>query len=158
MKGTRPRLHAESALAGLSFSKIPSGLDSHWRASSCSRVLTSVSRPASFSLLTAPNIPARADELVQNLGPVVPHEPILTAVGSTLHRKTWHPSLSARGRAARMSERDRDRTLKPRRINVAQVPQTDVGILGLPITCRCVASVPQPRSSPAVFAFSCRAH
>jgi hypothetical protein len=60
----------------------------------------------------------------------VPHEPILTAVGSTLHRKTWHPSLPARGRAARMSERDRDRTLKPRRINVAQVPQTDVGILG----------------------------
>jgi hypothetical protein len=32
--------------------------------------------------LTAPNSPARADELAQNLGPVGPHEPILTTVGS----------------------------------------------------------------------------
>ena len=32
--------------------------------------------------LTAPNIPARADELAQNLGPVGPHDPILTTVGS----------------------------------------------------------------------------
>lgn len=31
--------------------------------------------------LTATGIPARADELAQNLGPVGPHEPILTTVG-----------------------------------------------------------------------------
>jgi hypothetical protein len=32
--------------------------------------------------LTAASIPAYADELAQNLGPVGPHEPILTTVGS----------------------------------------------------------------------------
>jgi hypothetical protein len=32
--------------------------------------------------LTADSIPARADELAQNLGPVGPHEPILTTVGN----------------------------------------------------------------------------
>jgi hypothetical protein len=32
--------------------------------------------------LTAASIPARADELAQNLGPVGPREPILTTVGS----------------------------------------------------------------------------
>ena len=32
--------------------------------------------------LTAANLPARADELAQNLGPVGPYEPILTTVGS----------------------------------------------------------------------------
>ena len=32
--------------------------------------------------LTAASIPARADELAQNLGPVGPREPILTWVGS----------------------------------------------------------------------------
>jgi hypothetical protein len=32
--------------------------------------------------LTAVSIPARADELAQNLGPVGPREPILTTVGS----------------------------------------------------------------------------
>ena len=32
--------------------------------------------------LTAASTPARADELAQNLGPVGPHEPILTTVGS----------------------------------------------------------------------------
>jgi hypothetical protein len=32
--------------------------------------------------LTATSTPARADELAQNLGPVGPHEPILTTVGS----------------------------------------------------------------------------
>jgi hypothetical protein len=32
--------------------------------------------------LTAASIPARADELAQNLGPVGPHEPILTTVGN----------------------------------------------------------------------------
>jgi hypothetical protein len=32
--------------------------------------------------LTAASIPARADELTQNLGPVGPREPILTTVGS----------------------------------------------------------------------------
>jgi len=32
--------------------------------------------------LTAASTPARADELAQNLGPVGPHKPILTTVGS----------------------------------------------------------------------------
>jgi hypothetical protein len=32
--------------------------------------------------LTAASLPARADELLSNLGPVGPHEPILTTVGS----------------------------------------------------------------------------
>ena len=32
--------------------------------------------------LTVSGTPARADELAQNLGPVGPHEPILTEVGS----------------------------------------------------------------------------
>jgi hypothetical protein len=32
--------------------------------------------------LTAASTPARADELIQNLGPVGPHEPMITMVGS----------------------------------------------------------------------------
>ena len=32
--------------------------------------------------LTAVSTPARADEMVQNLGPVGPHEPMITMVGS----------------------------------------------------------------------------
>ena len=32
--------------------------------------------------VTTASIPTRADELVQNLGPVGPHDPILTTVGS----------------------------------------------------------------------------
>jgi hypothetical protein len=32
--------------------------------------------------LTAASTPARADEMIQNLGPVGPHEPILTMIGS----------------------------------------------------------------------------
>ena len=32
--------------------------------------------------LTAVSTPARADELVQNLGPVGPHEPMITMIGS----------------------------------------------------------------------------
>jgi hypothetical protein len=35
-----------------------------------------------FLALTVSGTPARADELAQNLGPVGPHEPILTEVGS----------------------------------------------------------------------------
>ena len=34
-----------------------------------------------FLALTVSGTPARADELAQNLGPVGPHEPILTTVG-----------------------------------------------------------------------------
>jgi hypothetical protein len=33
-------------------------------------------------VLTAVSTPARADELMQNLGPVGPHEPMITTVGS----------------------------------------------------------------------------
>ena len=36
----------------------------------------------SLLALTAISTPARADEMVQNLGPVGPHEPILTTVGN----------------------------------------------------------------------------
>src|SRR3990170_7122431 len=32
--------------------------------------------------LTATSTPARADELIQNLGPVGPHEPMIATVGS----------------------------------------------------------------------------
>ena len=32
--------------------------------------------------LTAASTPARADEMIQNLGPVGPHEPMITTVGS----------------------------------------------------------------------------
>ena len=35
-----------------------------------------------FVTLTALDLPARADELVQHLGPVGPHEPILTTFGN----------------------------------------------------------------------------
>jgi hypothetical protein len=42
----------------------------------------SVTAVCSLVALTASNSPVRADELVQNLGPVGPHEPILTTVGS----------------------------------------------------------------------------
>jgi hypothetical protein len=35
-----------------------------------------------FVTLTAVDLPARADELVQHLGPVGPHEPILTTFGN----------------------------------------------------------------------------
>ena len=35
-----------------------------------------------FLALTVSGTPARADEMAQNLGPVGPHEPILTTVGS----------------------------------------------------------------------------
>ena len=56
--------------------------------------------------LSAASIPARADELAQNLGPVGPHEPILTTVGSkrviafyepdsgtcALHVMVWNPT------------------------------------------------------------------
>ena len=35
-----------------------------------------------FVALTAASLPARADELVQNLGPVGPNEPILTTFGN----------------------------------------------------------------------------
>src|SRR3990170_7706444 len=35
-----------------------------------------------FATLTAGSTPALADEMVQNFGPVGPHEPIITTVGS----------------------------------------------------------------------------
>jgi hypothetical protein len=37
---------------------------------------------SSLLVLTAASTPARADEMAQNLGPVGPHEPIITMVGS----------------------------------------------------------------------------
>ena len=45
------------------------------------RILSLVAASALLAL-TAVNISAHAEELVQNLGPVGPHEPILTTVGN----------------------------------------------------------------------------
>jgi hypothetical protein len=42
----------------------------------------SVAAAGVLAALTADSIPVRADELAQNLGPVGPHVPILTVVGS----------------------------------------------------------------------------
>ena len=69
-----------------------------------------------FVALTAVSTPARADELVQNLGPVGPHEPILAWVGSkriiafyspdsgncALHVVVWNPSTLSQRRAFRL--------------------------------------------------------
>lgn len=44
--------------------------------------ILSLAAAVALIALTAASIPARADELAQNLGPVGPHEPILTTVGS----------------------------------------------------------------------------
>jgi hypothetical protein len=44
--------------------------------------IPSLAAAGALFVLTTANIPARADELAQNLGPVGPHEPILTTVGS----------------------------------------------------------------------------
>ena len=46
-----------------------------------SRILSLAAAGALVAFTTA-SLSARADEMVQNLGPVGPHEPILTAVGS----------------------------------------------------------------------------
>jgi hypothetical protein len=47
--------------------------------------------------LTVANVPAFADELTQNLGPVGPNEPILTTVGSKRVIAKSQTSLSAVG-------------------------------------------------------------
>ena len=66
--------------------------------------------------LTAASMPARADELAQNLGPVAPREPILTWVGSkriiafyqpdngdcAVHVVVWHPTDVNARRAFRL--------------------------------------------------------
>ena len=44
--------------------------------------LSSFAALGTLAILAGLSLPARADELVQNLGPVGPHEPILTTVGS----------------------------------------------------------------------------
>jgi hypothetical protein len=44
--------------------------------------LSKIAAVGAFVALSAVSIPAHADELAQNLGPVGPHEPILTSVGS----------------------------------------------------------------------------
>ena len=44
--------------------------------------LLSFAAAGAFVALTAASTPAWADELAQNLGPVGPHDPILTTVGS----------------------------------------------------------------------------
>src|SRR3990170_7586070 len=65
---------------------------------------------------TATSTPPRADELAQNLGPVGPHEPILTTVGSKrviafyepgggncdLHVVVWNRTDESGGSAARV--------------------------------------------------------
>jgi len=44
--------------------------------------MLSLAAASALVALTAVNTTARADELVQNLGPVGPHKPILTTVGN----------------------------------------------------------------------------
>ena len=44
--------------------------------------IPSLAAAGALFVLTASSISARADDLAQNLGPVGPHEPILTVVGS----------------------------------------------------------------------------
>jgi hypothetical protein len=44
--------------------------------------IASLATAGALFVLTAASITARADELAQNLGPVGPHEPILTTIGS----------------------------------------------------------------------------
>jgi hypothetical protein len=44
--------------------------------------IPSLAAAGALFILTAASITAHADELAQNLGPVGPHEPILTTVGS----------------------------------------------------------------------------
>ena len=45
--------------------------------------------------LTAVSTPARADELVQQLGPVGPHEPIITMVGNKRVIAFYDPAMVA---------------------------------------------------------------
>ena len=47
-----------------------------------SRNLLKFAAASAIVALTAVSTPARADELIQNLGPVGPHEPIITMVGN----------------------------------------------------------------------------
>ena len=44
--------------------------------------IPSLAAAGALFVLTAASITARADELAQNLGPVGPHEPILTTIGT----------------------------------------------------------------------------
>ena len=48
---------------------------------SLARIITSAAAGAIIALI-AVSLPAHADELTQNLGPVGPHEPILTTIGN----------------------------------------------------------------------------
>jgi hypothetical protein len=78
--------------------------------------LSNVVVAGAFVALTAVSIPARADDLVQNLGPVGPHQPILTTVGSkrviafytpgsdrcSLHAVVWDNTGPAGSLAARV--------------------------------------------------------
>ena len=78
--------------------------------------LSKVVVAGAFVALTAVSIPARADDLVQNLGPVGPHQPILTTVGSkrviafytpgsdrcSLHAVVWDNTGPAGSLAARV--------------------------------------------------------
>lgn len=56
-------------------------LSDHLRESPLTRIL-SLAAAGAFIAFTADGIPAHADELAQNLGPVGPHAPILTTVGN----------------------------------------------------------------------------
>jgi hypothetical protein len=49
---------------------------------SLSRNFLKFAAAGAFVALTVSGTPARADEMAQNLGPVGPHEPIITTVGS----------------------------------------------------------------------------
>jgi hypothetical protein len=58
-------------------------------------VLTKLARLAALGTLViagALSLPVRAEELVQNLGPVGPHDPILTTVGS---KRVYAPQVAS---------------------------------------------------------------
>ena len=60
--------------------------------------LSSFAALGTLVVLAGLRLPAHADELAQNLGPVGPHEPILTTVGSkrviAFYEPEWRPLVS----------------------------------------------------------------
>src|SRR5262245_52110162 len=100
--------------------------------------ILSLAAAVAFVVFTAASLPARADEMVQNLGPVGPHEPILTAVGSkrviafyqpdsgkcAVHLVLWNP---ADGKAG--STVGYEATLNPRQMAHIDIPESQSFVL-----------------------------
>ena len=128
--------------------------------------LSKVIVAGAFVALMAVSIPARADDLVQNLGPVGPHQPILTTVGSkrviafytpgsdrcSLHAVVWDNTGPAGSLAARVRI-----SLEPGQIveiDTAQDGSFNFSVLGavtmltsLQFSTRIAQLPPTPRSS-----------